>query len=60
VDLADLREQIEDLAAAGDDATRPPSRRRLGRPVARATIRAAYEKATTILAQAGQGVRRAS
>jgi hypothetical protein len=55
VDLADLREQLEDLAAAGDDATRPPSRRRLGRPVARAAIRAAHRKASTILAQAGEG-----
>jgi hypothetical protein len=55
VDLADLREQLEDLADAGDDATRPLSRRRLGRPVARAAIRAAYRKASTILAQAGEG-----
>jgi hypothetical protein len=54
-DAADLREQIEDLAAAGDDATRPLAHRRLGRPLARAAIRAAYRKASTILAQAGEG-----
>jgi hypothetical protein len=54
-DLADLREQIDDIAAAGDDATRPLAHRSLGRPLTRAAIRAAYRKATTILAQAGEG-----
>jgi hypothetical protein len=36
--LADLREQLEDLAAAGEDATRPLGRRALGRPTARGQI----------------------
>lgn len=36
--LSDLRTQVEDLAAAGEDATRPLGRRVLGRPTARSEI----------------------
>ena len=39
--LARLRAQIEDVVAAGEDATRPPGQRRLGRAAARRVIKEA-------------------
>ena len=36
--FARLRAQIEDVIAAGEDATRPPGQRRLGRAAAREAI----------------------
>lgn len=36
--LAHLRAQIEDLAGAAEDATRPPGKRMLGRAAARGVV----------------------
>jgi hypothetical protein len=51
-DVADLLTQIEDLAAAGLDATAPLSHRSLGRSEARRIVRDARRKAFGILGAA--------
>jgi hypothetical protein len=56
-DIAELREQLADLAAAAFDAVLPLGRRRLGRVTARETIRSAYHKVCAILASGEKGAR---
>lgn len=53
--LADLRTQIDDAVAAGEDATRPPGRRLLGRPMARSAIVEARHALDQLLAAAERG-----
>lgn len=54
--LADLRTQIDDALAAGEDATRPPARRELGRRAARRAVVQAGRALDRILAVAEQAV----
>lgn len=54
--LADLRAQIDDVMAAGEDATRPPGRRALGRAVARNAITEGRHALTRLLAAAERGL----
>ena len=54
--LAHLREQIEDAVAAGEDATRPPGKRELGRRSARRMIVQARRALRGILAMAAKAV----
>jgi len=53
--LAELRTQIEDAVAAGEDATRPPGRRALGRPTARRAILEAKRSIEGLLEVAERG-----
>lgn len=50
---ADLREQIEDVIAAGLDATAPPGQRRLGRLLAREQVREAARSIEQLFAAVG-------
>jgi hypothetical protein len=54
--LADLRAQVDDAVAAGEDATRPPGRRELGRRAARRAILQAGRALEQILTVAERGV----
>lgn len=54
--LADLRAQVDDVVAAGEDATRPPARRMLGRPMARHTILEARHALGQLLAAADRAM----
>ena len=54
--LLSLRETLRDATSAGEDQTRPPGRRRLGRATARETIAEASEAAEAMLALALQSV----
>jgi hypothetical protein len=58
--LEDLRGQVKDALAAGEDATRMPGRRRLGRPTARRTLREASHAIHQLLEVADLGVARAT
>ena len=49
----DLREQIEDVIAAGLDATAPPGQRRLGRLLAREKVREAAGSIERLFAAVG-------
>ena len=53
--LVELRTQVDDLFAAGEDATRALGRRALGRPTARAAIREAHRKIEQLVAVAERG-----
>ena len=53
--LAHLRTQIEDLAGAVEDATRPPGQRLLGRAAAREVIEEARWALDQLLAAATEG-----
>jgi hypothetical protein len=53
--LAHLRAQIEDVVATGEDATRPPDQRRLGRAAARQGIEEARRALEQLLAAAERG-----
>lgn len=53
--LADLGTQVDDLAAAAEDATRPPGRRMLGRAGARRIILEARRAVGDLLAAARAG-----
>jgi hypothetical protein len=54
--LSALTTQIEDIAAAAEDATRPPDRRRLGRALARSMIIEARGALLRILKAAERGL----
>jgi hypothetical protein len=54
--LADVQSQIDDLHAAGEDATRALGRRALGRPTARAAIQDAYRALRTAMESAERGL----
>jgi hypothetical protein len=54
--LLSLRETLRDATSAGEDQTRPPGRRRLGRAMARETITEASEAAEAAIASALQSV----
>lgn len=54
--LAQLREQIDDAVAAGDDATRPPGQRDLGRRSARRAILEAGRSLRELLHAVKRGV----
>ena len=54
--LLSLRETLRDATSAGEDQTRPPGRRRLGRATARETIAEASEAAEAAIATALQSV----
>jgi hypothetical protein len=54
--LLSLRETLRDATSAGEDQTRPPGRRRLGRAMARETITEASEAAEAAIAVALQSV----
>jgi hypothetical protein len=54
--LTDLRAQIGDALAAGEDATRRPSGRRLGRRTARRTLQEASRAVEQLLAVADRSV----
>ena len=54
--LKELRTQIADALAAGEDATRRPSYRRLGRKTARRTLEEASRAVEQLLAAADRGV----
>jgi hypothetical protein len=49
-DVTDLRVQVEDIIAAGLDATAPPSKRTLGQSEARRQIQEAAKKCRAIFA----------
>ena len=53
--LAHLRAQVDDLFAAGEDATRPLGRRVLGRPTARVMIRDAKRAIDQLMAALEEG-----
>jgi hypothetical protein len=55
--LTELRAQINDIAAAGEDATRPPGQRELGRATARNAILEARDAIGQIMAAAERGTR---
>ena len=57
--LARLRAQIEDAVTVGEDATRPPGRRRLGRAAAREIVEAAGHALGDLLATGDRGATRA-
>lgn len=57
--LEELRTQVADALAAGEDATRRPSRRRLGRLTARRTLQEASRAVEELLEVADRGVARA-
>jgi len=57
--LEDLRTQVADALAAGEDATRMQSRRHLGRAAARRMLREASRSIQQLLAVADLGVARA-
>jgi hypothetical protein len=50
--LARLRAQIDDVIAAGEDATRPPGQRRLGRAAARQAMTEARRALEQLLSAA--------
>jgi hypothetical protein len=50
--LLSLRETFRDAASAGEDQTRPPARRRLGRATARETLTEAIDAAEAAIAHA--------
>ena len=54
--LLALRETLRDAPSAGEDQTRPPGRRRLGRAMARETITEASDAAEAAIAVALQSV----
>ncbi len=54
--LTHLRAQIEDVVAAGDDATRAPGERRLGRAAAREAIEVGRRALEHLLAAADRAV----
>jgi hypothetical protein len=54
--VSDLRAQISDAVATGEDALRPLGSRRLGRWTARRTLREASVAIEQLLAAAAQGV----
>jgi hypothetical protein len=54
--LLSLREALRDATSAGEDQTRPPGRRRLGRAMARETITEASTVAEAAIASALQSV----
>src|SRR5580700_6082214 len=54
--LLSLRETLRDATSAGEDQTRPPGRRRLGRTMAKETIAEASEAAEATIAAALQSV----
>lgn len=58
--LAELRTQIDDAVGAGEDATRPPGRRELGRPTARSAILEARRAIDAMLAAAERGTEAAA
>jgi hypothetical protein len=58
--LAALRTQVADALAAGEDATRRPSRRRLGRQTARRTLQEASRAVEQLLEVADRGVAKAT
>lgn len=53
--VADLRTQIGDATDVGEDALRPLGRRRLGRPIARRTLREAKVAIDQLLTAAERG-----
>ncbi|MFT3772195.1 MAG: hypothetical protein QM820_42880 [Minicystis sp.] len=53
--LGELRTQIDDAVGAGEDATRPLSRRELGRPMARTAILQARHSIEQMLLAAERG-----
>ncbi|MFT3775343.1 MAG: hypothetical protein QM820_59095 [Minicystis sp.] len=53
--LAELRTQIDDAVSAGEDATRPPGRRALGRPTARRALLEARHSIEQMLVAAERG-----
>ena len=53
--LTDLRAQVDDAMAAGEDATRPLSRRALGRPMARRSLLEARHALQQLLEMAERG-----
>ena len=55
--LTELRTQIDEVVAAGEDATRPPGERALGRATARGAILAARNALGQMLAAAERGAR---
>ena len=55
--LRELRTQVAEIAAAGEDATRPPGKRALGRATARSTILEAQRAIEQMIATAEQGAR---
>jgi hypothetical protein len=57
--LGELRVQVADALAAGEDATRCPGRRRLGRRAARRTLQEASRAVDQLLEVADRGVARA-
>jgi hypothetical protein len=54
--IADMRNQIEDAASAGEDATRPLGKRRLGRMMARRMVVEARDAALSLLRAAELGL----
>lgn len=55
--LTELRMQIDEVVAAGEDATRPPGERALGRAAARRAILEARTALGQILSAAERGAR---
>lgn len=55
--LRELRTQIDEVVAAGEDATRPLGQRALGRATARSTILEAQRAIEQMLAMAKPGAR---
>jgi hypothetical protein len=53
---ADLREQVDDVVAAGLDATAPPGKRRLGRALAREQIVGAAASIERLFAAVGESL----
>lgn len=54
--LTQLRTEIDDAIGAGEDATRPPGKRTLGRAMARSTLLEARRALTQLLEAAFRGV----
>lgn len=54
--LKDVDTQIEDVFAAGEDATRPPGKRTLGRPLARMKIMEARRSLRELMFAARKGM----
>jgi hypothetical protein len=55
--LTELRSEIDDAVGAGEDATRPVGKRRLGRATARSTLLEARRALEQLLEAATRGVR---